>query len=198
MTYYNKNIKMKTNMIVLFIICFALGNDAYGQIQRRPAPKKTEKQKIQDETLLLNDYNFDIKLGNVGFFRNLFLSSKINGGYKFNDWLSSGLGGKIFYTQVFITGGKDNVYVDYGGFVYARAKIFSKFYGQLEYHYTTFDYINPTYPGATLNYPAIGGGYMSGGDKWKFGIEINFIIDELARDYQGSVVEYWFGASYNF
>ncbi|MBK7524892.1 MAG: hypothetical protein IPI53_12265 [Saprospiraceae bacterium] len=75
---------MKTKMIVLFIICFALGNDAYGQIQRRPAPKKTEKQKIQDETLLLNDYNFDIKLGNVGFFRNLFLSSKINGGYKFN------------------------------------------------------------------------------------------------------------------
>ena len=95
MTYYNKNRKMKTNMIVLFIICFALGNDAYGQIQRRPAPKKTEKQKIRDETLLLNDYNFDIKLGNVGFFRNLFLSSKINGGYKFNDWLSSGLGGEI-------------------------------------------------------------------------------------------------------
>ena len=129
MTYYNKNRKMKTNMIVLFIICFALGNDAYGQIQRRPAPKKTEKQKIQDETLLLNDYNFDIKLGNVGFFRNLFLSSKINGGYKFNDLLSSGLGGKIFSTQVVLKGGKVNASVDSGGFVDAAVKIFSNING---------------------------------------------------------------------
>jgi hypothetical protein len=39
---------------------------------------------------------------------------------------------------------------------------------------------------------------MSGTDKWRFGIELLYIANEKARDYQGSIVEYWFGASYNF
>jgi hypothetical protein len=189
---------MKTYVILFFLICFTVGHESFAQIQRRPAPQKPEREKRSEENLLQNDFTFDVKLGNVGFFRNLFLSSKVNGGYKFNNWLSAGLGGKIFYTQVFITGAKDDVYVDYGGFVYSRAKFLSKFYGQLEYHFTTFDYVNSQFPGADLHYPAISAGYMSGGDKWKFGIELSFIVDELARDYQGSVVEYWFGATYNF
>ncbi len=49
-----------------------------------------------------------------------------------------------------------------------------------------------------VNYPLFGLGYMSGTDKWRFGIELLYIANEKARDYQGSIVEYWFGASYNF
>jgi hypothetical protein len=50
----------------------------------------------------------------------------------------------------------------------------------------------------SANSPLLGLGYMSGTDKWRFGIEILYITSERARDIQNSIVEYWFGASYNF
>ncbi|MFZ1703854.1 MAG: hypothetical protein WAT79_05880 [Saprospiraceae bacterium] len=186
---------MKRCSFLLMMMFFIYFQDGFAQIKRRPVSKLTEKSKQND---ILDKLTFDIKLGNVGFFRNLYLSTKLNAGYKVNDWFSTGLGTKLFYTQIFITGAPDDTYVDWGGFVYARAKVFKNFFGQVEYNYTSYAFVNSFYSGANIHYPTVGGGYMSGSDKWSFGIELNLVLNELARDYQGSVLEYWFGAVYHF
>jgi hypothetical protein len=181
----------------IFTILVVSGTvDGYSQIQKRPLPKN-DKSKVSEENTL-EKYTADIKLGNLGFFRNLYLSSKLNAGYKITDYFSAGVGVKAFYTQIFVPGIPDDKFFDIGGFVYGRAKIFNNFFVQGEYHYTSFDYINSRYPGANIYYPSVGAGYASGAGNWNFGLELNFNLNELTRDYQGSVVEYWVGAFYNF
>jgi hypothetical protein len=170
--------------------------DVNGQITRRPVKKLDKKEEKNEE--FKDRISGDIKLGNLGFFQNLYLSGKANAGYKFADYFTAGLGFKVFYTQIFIPAGPDNIYTDLGGFLYARGKIFNNFYLQAEYHLTSFDYVSSLFPGELIDYPSAGAGYASGSGNWRFGAEVNFNFNELARDYQGSVVEYWVGAYYNF
>lgn len=197
MIMMNRKLKFTTWTIFATIAFFLLTTgDISGQITRRPSSKsvkKKEKTENASERLAA-----DIKLGNLGFFRNLQVSGKGNLGYRMTDYLTAGLGFKVFYTQIFVTAAPDQKYTDLGGFLYARGKIFNNFYLQGEYHFTSYDYINSFFPGESLYYPSIGGGYTSGGSIWRFGAEINFLLSERARDYQGSVVEYWVGAFYNF
>lgn len=169
------------------------------QIIRRPSPRIEERNKDNNEEESKYDVlTADIKIGNLGFFGNLFLSGKGNVGYQITPWLNAGIGGKVFYTQIFVPSAPDSKYTDLGGFTYARAKVFRNFFAQVEYHYTSFDYVTPLLTGANISYPTIGAGYVSGNGPWKFGIELNFLVNELARDYQGSVLEYWTGAFYHF
>ena len=186
---------MKYLMILSFILFTIIS--AQAQIKKRPVSRIDEKEEA--ETLVFQDkFKADIKIGNVGFFGNLSLSGKFQAGYPLTSYLSAGLGAKIFYTQIFIASGPDAKYTDLGSFLYARAKIFSQFYVQAEYNFTAYDYVNSTYPGANIYYPSVGAGYVSGYGNWRYGLELNFLINDLARAYQGSVLEYWAGAFYHF
>lgn len=171
----------------------------HAQIIRRPAPSVEDRSRDEDSESSKYDFlTADIKIGNLGFFGNLFLSGKANVGYQITPWLNGGIGGKVFYSQIFVPSAPDFKYTDLGGFAYARAKVFRSIFLQLEYHYTSFDFVNNILTGANISYPTIGAGYVSGNGPWRFGLELNFLVNELARDYQGSVLEYWTGAFYHF
>lgn len=170
---------------------------AQAQIKKGSVSRIDEKE--EKENLLFKDkFTADIKIGNVGFFGNLSLSGKFQAGYPLTSYLTAGLGAKIFYTQIFVASGPDTKYTDIGSFIYARAKIFPQFYVQAEYHFTAYDYFNTTYPGANIYYPSAGAGYVSGYGNWRYGLELNFLFNDLAKAYQGSVLEYWAGAFYHF
>ena len=188
------NVRPAALAMVLFL--FMSTDDIFSQNIRRPSSKSVKKK--EKATELQDRLTGDIKLGNLGFFQDLHLSGKGNVGYKVADYFSAGLGCKVFYSQIFIAAAPDQMYTDLGGFVYARGKIFENFFLQAEYNYTSFDYLNGALPGEALTYPSVGGGYASGVSNWRFGVEINLLLNERARDYQGSVLEYWVGAFYNF
>jgi hypothetical protein len=201
---------MKNIHLILFILAlsFAIPSESYGQV-RSKKPKKekksTKKDKKEETISLMDKLNPEIKLGNLGFFNGLNVSTKMNIGYKMSDRFSVGAGGKLFYQQFSFPGMDDPSIFDYGGLVYGRGKITQEVYIQAEYAFSTFgkdpDGFQPVRNipvNKSLSYPLIGLGYISGVGKWKFGIELMYIADSTAQDLQGAVVEYWFGGSYNF
>lgn len=200
---------MKNLLIVFsFIFCFlGFAQDVDAQVRKRATNSKNtkiKKEKIsKDETSFLDKGYAEIKFGNLGFFNGLSVSSKLNVGYKFHDRFSIGGGFKLFYDQFSVVGPDPSVF-DIGGFMHARAKITNEIYFQGEYAFMNYAKDPAGYnirfisQDISLNYPLLGLGYMSGSDKWRFGVELLYIASERAQDIQGSVIEYWFGASYNF
>lgn len=181
----------------------AVNADIDAQVRKKSTSKKSTKAK-EEKVSLMDKLNPEIKFGNLGFFNGLSVSSKANVGFKFHDKISAGIGGKLFYEQYAQRGLPDPSVFDFGGFVYGRGKITNEIYIQAEYAFMKYaadpdGYIirNLTLD-QKVNYPLIGLGYSSGINKWRFGIELLYIASEAARDYQSAVVEYWFGASYNF
>jgi hypothetical protein len=177
--------------------------DMDAQVRKKTTSKKSSKAK-EEKVKLMDKINPELKFGNLGFFNGLSISSKAGVGYKLHDRFTVGLGGKLFYDQFVAQGLPDPSVFDYGGLVYGRGKITKEIYVQAEYAFMKYaadpdGYIirNLTLD-QNVNYPLIGLGYTSGVNKWRFGVELLYIASEAARDYQSSIVEYWFGASYNF
>jgi hypothetical protein len=189
--------------------CFlAFVTVADAQVRKRTAPSKNSKSKkeqvVKEETSFLDKGYAELKFGNLGFFNGLTISSKLDVGYKFHDRFSVGGGFKLFYDQFSVIGPDPSIF-DLGGFLLARGKITNEIYFQAEYAFMSYAYSDayftrnfPDGLNKSVNSPLFGLGYMSGSDKWRFGIELMYIASESARDFQGSVIEYWFGASYNF
>ncbi|MBK6497229.1 MAG: hypothetical protein IPG00_03310 [Saprospiraceae bacterium] len=199
--------KHLVSIMVIFVLILALPTDSQAQLRKRTTSKtsKTNKEKASDnETRFLDKTYAELKFGNLGFFNGLYISSKLDVGYKVHDRFSFGGGTKLFFNQQVRQNAPDPSIFDIGGFVHARAKITTDIYFQAEYAFMKYGkdpdgYIYRGFSTAqNVNYPLFGLGYMSGTDKWRFGIELLYIANEKARDYQGSIVEYWFGASYNF
>jgi hypothetical protein len=178
--------------IVTFLLMGAI--DVEAQVRKKAPSKKSKKQQETSEVVVpfTEKLNPELKFGNLGFFNGFSISSKANVGYKISNHFTAGIGGKLFYDQVAAIG-SDPSNFDYGGFVYTRGKVTQEIYIQAEYAFMKYDFFN-----TSVNYPLIGLGYMSGVNNWRFGVELLYIASESARDYQGSVVEYWFGASMNF
>ncbi len=151
----------------------------------------------------MDKLNPEIKFGNLGFFNGLSISSKAGVGYKIHNRFTAGVGGKLFYDQFSVQGPDPSVF-DFGGLVYGRGKITNEIYVQAEYAFMKYAadpdgyQIRNLFLDKKVNYPLFGLGYVSGVNKWRFGIELLYIASETAQDIQGSIVEYWFGASYNF
>jgi len=195
-------------LLVSILFCFVLSMDhADAQVRKRTTSSKkdktTKQKEVKENTGFLDKGYAELKFGNLGFFNGLFVSSKLGVGYKLHDRFSVGGGTKLFYEQYSVQGADPSIF-DVGGFLHARAKITNEIYFQGEYAFMNYakDPDGYSFRGYTVdqsaNYPLVGLGYMSGSDKWRFGIELLYIASERARDLQGSVVEYWFGASYNF
>jgi hypothetical protein len=195
------------SLLSLLTICFFLlvaGTQAEAQIRKKTSAKsKREEQKKEKQMALLNKFNPEIKFGNLGFFNGLSISSKLDVGYKIASRFTAGGGMKVFYDQYAVIGPDPSV-TDIGGFLFGRGKITQEIYIQAEYAFMRYgkdpdgyrirDLIETT----SVNYPLIGVGYMSGKDKWRFGVELMYIANGQAQDIQSSVIEYWFGATYNF
>ncbi|MBK8626006.1 MAG: hypothetical protein IPN86_10715 [Saprospiraceae bacterium] len=196
---------MRNIIIAITFVCFFLtfATETEGQVRKRTTTTKTTKstkEKVaKDETNFLDKGYAEIKFGNLGFFNGLSLSSKLNVGYKFHDRFSAGGGFKLFFNQYVVPNAPDPSLLDIGGFIHGRAKITKEIYFQGEYAFMKYEYYDQGVKlSQSANSPLLGLGYMSGTDKWRFGIEILYITSERARDIQNSIVEYWFGASYNF
>ncbi|MBK8515769.1 MAG: hypothetical protein IPL55_05595 [Saprospiraceae bacterium] len=176
--------------------------NADAQVRKRTTSKKKTKEKTE-QVSLLDKINPEIKFGNLGFFNGLAISTKVNAGFKVSNRFSFGAGGKLYYDQSSVVGPDPSI-TDLGGFLYGRAKITNEIYFQAEYALMKYgaDPVGYNFRGLRedqkVNFPLVGLGYCSGLGKWRFGIELLYVTNELARDYQNSVVEYWFGASYNF
>lgn len=184
--------------LIFFVFLLTFSSEADAQSKRKRPVKRPEKQeKVKDTQNEINFFrdqlSYDIKIGNIGFFNGFSISTKLYAGYKFNDRFSAGIGGKMFYDQFIVRGAPDISYFDRGVFGFARGKVTNEIFIQAEYVSMRYDRFE-----TTVNHPLIGAGYMSGFGRWKFGLELMYIANDLARDLQNSVVEYWVGASYNF
>lgn len=196
-------------LLVSILFCFLGSMDQVdAQVRKRTTSSKkdkiTKEKEVKGNSGFLDKGYAELKFGNLGFFNGLSVSSKLNVGYKLHDRFSVGGGVKMFYVQEVQQNAPDPYLFDVGGFIHARAKITNEIYFQGEYASMKYEFYTIDFNGdliktkANANYPLVGLGYMSGGDKWRFGIELLYIASERARDLQNSVVEYWFGASYNF
>lgn len=197
--------KQYFQVLLISTLCFFLSNDTSAQLRKRTTTSKKEASAIEkeDKPSLVNKINPELKFGNLGFFNGLSLSTKMNVGYKISDRFTFGAGGKLFYDQFAVTGPDPSVF-DYGGFLFGRGKITKEIYVQAEYAFMNYSAdpagfrIRDLTIDQKINFPLIGLGYMSGMGNWRFGVELLYNTNETARDIQRSVIEYWFGASYNF
>lgn len=186
---------MKIKISLLLIIAVLLAGEM--QAQRTRTSRRTRETREKDTTSLADNLAFDIRIGNINIQNGFQLSLKPSVGYKFGKVVSAGLGGRFFYQFINVFAGDDFSILDYGGFAYARAKLGQNFYLQGEYAYTDFDYSKSFGVHYKVWYPVVGGGYLSGGDNWKYGLEVMFPLNGEARDY-GPVLEYWINIAYKF
>jgi hypothetical protein len=107
------------------------------------------------------------------------------------------LGARLFYTYIgpLSTSGSSQNYFDIGGFAYLRGKLGKGIYLQAEYARTRFDGVDGLIH--NINYPLVGGGYMSGQDTWSYGAELLIPLNNAAKVY-GPSYEYWINISYKF
>ncbi len=196
---------MKLNILSTIILFFLVVSSSV-EAQTRRLPKKPEKNAKIETVSIVDNITGDILMGNIGFFNGLFLSTKANVGYKLIDRVAVGGGIKIFYNEVQISGRPNPKVFDYSPFLYSRIKVAGGFFIQGEYAFNSygkdadriFNLNRDPVLRTQVNSPLAGVGYLSGYGQWTFGLQVLYIFDEVARDIQGSIVEYWVGASYNF
>lgn len=194
------------NKLVLITLFAILISALVVNGQNPRLPRKPESKPKFETVSMADKITGDIMLGNIGFFNGLFLSSKLTAGYKLGNRVVVGGGFKLFYNEYQLAGFSNPKIFDYGGLLYSRIKVYGGFYVQGEYAFMTYDKVpqfvfDPTRDPilkTNANSPLLGVGYLSGYDKWAFGAQILYIFDETSRDIQNSIVEYWFGATYNF
>ena len=193
--------------LLTFVFLFTLIDDASaqrrGKKKRRSSDESSTRDRREDDfegVAFADKLNYEIKPGNLNFFGNqLSLSLKSNVGYKFNNFLVAGVGGKMFYDYINSFGSANDISAfSYGGLVYGRVKVSQTFYLQGEYNIVSFGAVS-TVPQETLGYPTAGIGYVQQGFDWSFGLELLAILNDQVRDKpQGNIVEYWINFSKNF
>lgn len=183
------------SLLLIFLVTLTV-SDAFAQSRRssRSSRSRVRGEEKEAKPTFAENLNYEIKLGNIGIGSSFAISLKPSVGYKFHKIASAGLGSRLYYTFINRVG-PDQSFLDYGFFGYGRVKLGQNFYLQGEYTTYSLDYdVTRT----NLLYPLFGLGYQSGYSDWTFGAELLFIGSEEARENIGSVVEWWFSASYNF
>lgn len=192
---------MRFTLLLVLAMTFFL-TDAQAQSRGGTKPR-TSSRTAPPKTDPLDNLNYEIKLGNLGFGGNVFsIASKFNAGYKLTSWFTGGVGAKMQYEYLnYPTGFQDYSGLDFGGFAFVRGKITKSIYLQGEYGLQSYQTNTRVVGGSSSRIsspnPAVGGGYIGGGDKWSYGAEVLFNINDTARDYYG-IVEYWINFSYRF
>ncbi len=191
---------MKSTISIAFLIFAFLftTTDVEAQKKRR---RDRDKESTEESVRLNDRLNYEIGFGNITLGSDFGVSLKPSVGYKLGERFTAGISGRMFYNFINQNfGAPDLSLLSYGGGPFLRGKVTDKIYLQGEYSYLSHEigYTNGQSERVDLNYPLLGGGYLSGYGSWRFGIEVLFILDNEARDFQGQTVEYWFKGSYNF
>ncbi len=189
---------MKIKLLLFTLLLSLFYCDTMSAQRKKTPSKKSSKAKEkakekEEETDLLEKWNVDIRLGNVAISQGFALSVKPGVGYKVTDFLTGGVGTRVFFNY-YNYAGTEATLLDYGGFIFGRAKL-KNFYIQGEYASTKFEPADGY--SAVVTYPLAGLGYMYSGDKWKYGFELMAPLNKDARSY-GPPLEYWINISYNF
>lgn len=191
---YNMHYFLRTLLFLLLFIFIADTMDA----QRRRTSSRRDRYEPQES--FEDKLGYSISFGNFSFGSGFFISSKLQGIYKVQDFLSVGLHGELYYNFVNVFNGDDFSLFDAGVGPLARVHVAEGFYLQGEYSYTSLDFPpNSTLSRESYLYPLIGGGYTSGGGgRWSYGLHVLFIANEEVRDVKGESVEYWIDFHYRF
>ena len=115
--------------------------------------------------------------------------------YKATPRISFGLAPKIEYYFVTVRDSPDFGEFDLGLEAFGRIKVIESIYLQLGYDFNNYLFFS----GNTrewYNSAVIGGGYMMGFGRWKYGAQALFMLSERRREYN-SPIELWFGLTYN-
>ena len=189
-------IKKHISVILLVLFFVSVAEEAFSQ--RTTSRRSSRDRDRQEEKVSFADkLNYNIGLGNVGLGSNFSISLKGTVAYKPIDQLAFGGGGRFLYIFTNRIGGPDISLFDWGGVAFGRFLITENIYIQGEYNFASFDR-GDNFDRLNHSYPQFGGGYMSGYGPWKYGIQLLFVADELARDYTGTTIDYWIMFSYNF
>lgn len=190
-------------MTFLFTVVEDVNAQRRGKKKRRVDTEETDdrRRKDSDDMFMAQSFkdklNYEIKPGNLFFGTTTVISFKANVGYNFNRSISAGIGGKYYYLW-FSQGNFPSVSrSDYGGFVYARAKIATQLYLVAEYNLLSLGNFNSDVRG-NIDYPAAGIGYITPGLDWSMGAELLIVLNSEAREALELPVEYWLNFSYNF
>lgn len=186
-------------MILLFMLLASTEVDAQKK-KRRPSKVETKETTSKTEKIpsdFKEKLTYDIMLGNLGFNGGFVFGMKPAVGYKLTNNLSAGLAAKFTYYFFNRVGTQDVSFVDYGVGPYLRFKFLNQFYLQAEYDYNSL-FVDSGQNRFKRWGPYFGGGYLSGYGDWTFGVQILFVFNNAIRDFNNQVVEYYFGATYNF
>jgi hypothetical protein len=178
-------------LIICLLICLTVVDSLDAQRRRRARQKTDDTEK----TSFAEKINYEIRLGNIAFGGGFALDLKPTVGYKLNKTLTLGGGFRLDYDFV-NSFPNDFSFLSYGPLLLARAKVTSNIYVQGEYTFFNFD--TPQPPKITENFFSFGAGYVQGGDNWKYSLEGMFVASDLARNFLGNSVEFWFVFSKNF
>ncbi len=181
-------------IFAVFVLTIFIVDSLDAQRSRRSRDRNRTEQ--EDKLSFSERINYEIRIGNIGFGSGFGIDLKPSVGVKFNKYLTVGAGFRYdyeFINQPF--GQEDLSFSSYGPFALLRAKVHQSFYLQGEYNLVNFDLGNSR---QTQGFPAIGGGYVQGGDNWKYNIELLFVADDFVRDINNTSIEFWFTFSKNF
>ncbi len=204
---------MKKILLSLLVITFIIVSVDDASAQRRGKKKRRKKEDtsqddskksrrdrdIEDEYSsgsIMDKLNIEIKPGNLFIGNSTSLSVKANVGYKFTKDISAGIGGKYLYFWQSFGGGSVSA-TDYGGLLYAKAKVSKEIYLVAEFNTMSLGVFDSS-PRTTVSYPAAGLGYMRPGFDWSSGFEFLIVFSEEARNKLQLPFEYWFNFSHNF
>lgn len=143
---------------------------------------------------LVYDIMGDFRIGRAGSATVLKFGLKPAVSFKVWPRISFGVAPKIEYYFTNLVDREDLNEFDLGIETFGRVLVFESVYLQLGYDFNNYlYYLNER---TWINSPVIGGGYMSGFGKWRYGAQALFMLNEERRDYN-SPIELWFGLTYN-
>ena len=173
-----------TILISLFILGTAVDADAQRRSSRssKSSERSSSRDRGEEKTTFKDKLAYDIFV--TPFFNGGFaVSSRFGVGYKVVDPLTVGIGAKLNYTfQNSIGTGNDFSQFNRGLYPYLRYKIAEQYYAKVEYNWYTVDLGDPNADKLNVQFPMIGGGYVQGFGKWKFGAEIMIIVPDSELD----------------
>jgi len=176
----------KKHIIIFLMGLFLLSFVTESFSQRRSSRTRPSKDRDRGDVEKLDssfkdNLAYDIYLGNIAFNSGLSVSGKVGVGYTFLDRITPGLGLKAYYQSVNRPGASsDETYSGWGYYPYLRVKVAEQFYIKGEYDFFNFKYtqVNSDPVKVDFTFPMVGAGYVQGYGKWKFGVELMFMLND--------------------
>ncbi len=202
----------------VFVMGFAIDADAQSRKKKtKKRPSEIEEEKSQrsgserskreeeEEGLftfskdkLAYDILGDFRISNAAGQTAIKFGLKPAVSYKLLDRLHFGVAPKIEYYFINVPNSEDYNLFDLGLELFSRVMVFDMFYIQGGYDFNNYTFGEPNLGDRTwYNSAVIGGGYMSGFGRWRYGAQALFLLNERRRDYSNFPLEFWFGFTYN-